>query len=315
MKLCLAGIETNREHGEAVVAARAPNVLTSYFYARRCKRPSFYAALRGASLRLIDSGAFSIRTAVGVQLVGGRAQGAESAKGVDYDAYLAEYASWLLRMRAFKLADYWIELDIGLVTGAAWVVAQRNKLIAMGLGGGLVNVWHSEMPKSEWISLLREARRPGRSAYVAIEGRSMIRDFPLDYHWFLNEAYKRGVRVHCFRMTASADLRVWPFYSVDSTSWCASCMHGSYTTYTPTGVQQRTRNTGAGDRAWRGVIAKKNSTYKSRLAILIKSARAWVEAGEQADAMWLSKGVDWEHAIAHPALSPEVDVDGTEAAE
>lgn len=307
MKLLLAAIETCWEHAAAAHAVRAPNVLTSFFYAGykgKQERAEWLSAMRAASLRMIDSGAFTLRMSV-KKLVGGRT-GSAAGRDVDYDAYLDAYMRWLRKKAESQLADVWVELDIGMVVGNRWVERQRERMIAHGLGRGLINVWHSDMDWEHWLYLLRESKRDGRSGYVAIEGHQNDRA-PLDYARFLHAAYKRGVKVHCFRMTSAENMRRWPFYSVDSSSWIASTMHGNYTCITRTGgaTQTRSRSTGAQQRVWAGVIPAKGTTEKLRLDILIKSARTWVRCGDQVDALWRSRGVDWERAIAAPEIKDE----------
>lgn len=308
MKLCLAAIETCWEHAAACAAVRAPNVLTSFFYAGykgAQERVEWTTAMRAAQFRMVDSGAFTLRMAV-MKLVGGRA-GSAAGRGIDYDEYLAKYIAWVqakARSRVLLPNDVWIEMDIDAVTSEAWVVKQRERMIACGLGRGLVNVWHSNKDWDYWLYLLREAMRPGRSGYVAIEGNQINRE-PLDYVRYLRAAYQRGVKVHCFRMTSAEAMRRWPFYSVDSSSWIASTMHGNYTCITRTGgaTQTRSKSTGAQTRVWRGVIPAKGTTEKLRLDILIKSARTWVRCGDQVDAMWRARGVDWDKAIAAPEIA------------
>lgn len=306
MILYLAAVETNQEHARAALGARAPHLLTSYFYAgwRKAKAPgrAWVAALRQARLRLIDSGAFTLRTSVlSVLATKGSAAGAD----VDYDAYTAAYARWLEVHARLGLADYWVEMDIGAIVGQPWVHRQREQLLRAGLGRGLVNVWHSEHDWDYWLYLLREARRPGRSGYVAIEGHQLTRP-TLNYPLFLREAYRRGVRVHGFKMTAAADLIRYPFYSVDSSSWITPSTRGTNQAAQPTGgIKSVGRGAARGDKVW-PVDIPRATTSALRQAVLCRSAAAWVREGARLDALWKQRGVDWEAALASPELK---DVD------
>jgi len=304
MLIFLAALESTSDHAIAAAMAGVPHVLTSYFYAgyrNKSVRVEWIHALKQAKVRFIDSGAFTLRTSVlNLVTTTGNAEGAN----VDYDHYLHSYASWLKRLAPAGLADVWVEMDIGAVTGHDWVDKHRAKLIGAGLGHGLINVWHSEHDWLYWLYLLREAKRPGRSGYVAIEGHQIGRS-PLDYRRFLHEAYRRGVKVHGFRMTTAEDLRRWPFYSVDSSSWIAPVRNGTYPIVIRAGGVQHTRrrNVKSGERSvWMGPISNNGTTSTWRKNILTESARAWVTAERQLDAMWRARGVDWDQAISQPEV-------------
>lgn len=312
MKIFLASIESNREHSIAAMEANAKHVLTSFYYAgyhKRSYRQEWLQCLRLAGqrggLRLIDSGAFTLRTSVLALVSTG---GAAGGKDVDYDEFLAEYITWTQWLVKNNLADLWVELDIAAIMpeGYNWVHRQRDKILASGLGAGLVNVWHSDQDWAYWLYLLREAKLPGRSNYVAIEGNQLNRD-PLDYNKFLREAYDRGVRVHGFRMTSEQAIKRWPFYSVDSSSWVTTTSRGSYVSTSRTGGVVNTRRKGTGDNAlrssWAGDIPRMGTTSKFRANVLKQSAAAWVEAERQITEIWKTRGIDWEAAIGSPRVS------------
>lgn len=308
MKILLAAIESNREHAVAARKAGAKHVLTSFFYAgyrKRNYREEWLQCLRHTKLRFIDSGAFTLRTSV-LSLVS--TSGAEAAADVDYDEFLTAYIKWLKWTQSMRLSDVWVEQDIAAITSYDWVHKQRDKIIAAGLGHGLINVWHSDQDWDYWVYLLKEARRPGRSGYVAIEGHQFNRE-PLNYTRFLKEAYDRGVKVHGFRMTSAEALQKWPFYSVDSSSWMTVSSRGTYALVPRTGGVQQTMSAkkSTGDtslrRSWAGVMPRTGTTFGIRLDALIKSAKAWCDAEKHFDEMWRRRGVDWDKAIANPRVA------------
>lgn len=306
MKIYLSAIETAIDHSTAAVAARVPHVLTSFYYCSwkaglGRRRPMWETCLRQAKLRLADSGAHTFRTA-GFGL-GGAAQG---VLGTDYDEFLDAYMTWIRATARSRLIDFWVELDIGVVAGTKWVNAHRDRMIGGGLGYGLVQVWHSdEHDWDYWVWLLKEAKRPGRSNYVAIEGHSNSVRSQHDYAKFLHEAYRRGVRVHAFKITDHEGLKKWPFFSVDSTSWIAPSRYGCRTLKVRSGGVVLTRSSsvarGEQSEAWRAPIGR-TTTVEERIPLLIRSAQTWVQAERELNALWLSRGVDWDKAIASPEV-------------
>ena len=305
MKIYLSAIETAAEHALAATEAKVPNVLTSFFYAAwrggmgSVKGVALSRCLRFAKGRLADSGAHTFRVAGW-----GAASAASDALSTDFDEFLVAYIVWLLKMRRSGLLDHWVELDIGLVAGTRWVREQRRKLIGAGLGHGLIQVWHSdEHDWSDWLHLLDEARTPGRSGYVAIEGHNDGIRAQHDYTKFLKPAFERGVRVHAFKVTDTKGLLRWPFYSVDSTSWLSPERYGLQTVTDRLGVARTDRAPASKQRrSWRAGISKRPNV-RERLALLTASAAAWAECERAVDATWRRRGVDWEAQLSKEACA------------
>jgi len=308
VKIYLSAIESSLDHSLAVTRAQVPCLLTSFYYCSwktglGQRRAPWERALRQAKLRLADSGAHTFRTA-GMGMRTG--EGAATALDTDTDEFLDAYLVWVKATSHAKLIDYWVELDIGVLSGSTWVAQQRLKFLAAGLGHGLVQVWHSdEHGWDDWIALLEEARRPGRSNYVAIEGHNTSVREPHRYEKYLKAAYDRGVRVHAFKITGHEDLKRWPFFSVDSTSWISPTMYGCDIQVVRTGgvTHSRAKSQMPGQRksylaSTTGIV----STMRSRVDVLVRSAEAWVTSERQLDEMWRRRGVDWDHAILHPKV-------------
>ena len=298
MKILLAAIDGSAEATKVMSDVRAPYVLASFFYSgwmhNQLERPDWFSALKTARFRMLDSGAFTLQTTA-ISMAG--TKGNAKALGVDYDLMLDKYIKWTQSVRRFNLFDVWVEMDISVVTGYDWVHAQRHKLIAAGLGKGLVNVWHANADWDYWLYLLREAQKPGRSRYVAIEGNALDRP-EMDYAKFLHVAYRAGVRVHGFKMTKLNCLKKYPFYSVDSSSWIASVVYGTTTTahrsggVSSKGKRLRVAEPGATP-VWKGSTPLR-MYRKQRIAMLESSARAWVQASHDLDQYWKRRGVDWD---------------------
>ncbi len=305
MRIFLSAIESNPPHSLAVIAAKAKNLLTSFFYAGYMRGPRglgkgqepWERALQQAELRLADSGAHTFRVA------GHGFANASDVLSIDFDAFLDQYIKWLQKWSRRGLLDVWVELDIGLVTGTPWVERARKKFIAAGLGHGLIQVWHSdEHDWDYWLWLLKEAQLPGRSRYVAIEGHNPSRP-QHEYTPFIKAAYEQGVKMHAFKITDAPGLKKWPFYSVDSTSWIAPCRFGVRQLKLRTGglmSASRTKRGRVEDGTrdlWSGQI-RSTVPYQEMMDILVGSAKAWVKMEGEIDHMWRTRGVDWEKALA-----------------
>jgi hypothetical protein len=308
VKIYLSAIETSFDHALAVTRVKAPHLLTSFYYCEwktglGQRRPMWERALRQAKLRLADSGAHTFRTA-GYGITSG--PGAGAALATDLDEFLAAYINWVKRTKHRGLIDYWVELDVGIITGDQWLTKHRQKFLGAGLGAGLLQVWHSEENDwNGWIELLRESCMPGRSRYVAIEGHNNQARAPHDYTRFLRAAYERGVRVHTFKITGHEDLKRWPFYSVDSTSWIAPTMYGCDVQVVRTGgvTHSRAKSQMPGQRkAYLASTSGVTSTMRSRVDVLVRSAEAWVESERHLTEIWSTRGVDWDRAILQPKV-------------
>jgi hypothetical protein len=306
VKIILSAFESSREYAYGLAKAGAPHILTSY-YAWRVGRahgvgiPDLDAVaamqcMQQAKLRMGDSGAFTFRTAQ--QGVGT----ATESLSVDFDAYLEGYMKWLKWLFHKELIDYWVELDIGIVTGMGWVRDQRQRMLAGGLGSGLIQVWHSsDNDWQDWIDLLEEARSPGRSRYVAIEGHQP-KTARHPYEKFIKAAYDRGVRVHAFKITGHEDLKRYPFWSVDSTSWLSQLRYGG------TARMMRSGGISSGDadtpdrrRIFAGKLRRSTTTLE-RYEYTATVVQGWMEAERQITDLWAARGVDWDAAIARPTL-------------
>jgi len=318
MKIYLAGAESP-EHIAAILENGAPHLLMSFFHGpwkrgqtRRggATDHKLLAALMHTKTRFIDSGAYTLRTAVATTT---GTKHNEGGAGVDFDAYLDAYVRWIKKMRALRLVDWWVEMDIGVLTGDRWVAQQRQRWAREGLGDGLVEVWHSDKGWDEWTRLLHDACRSGRSRYIAIEGRQNTGRV-LNYTRFLHAAYRHGVRVHGFKMTTAKDLQVYPFYSVDSTTWLmpvhagaapGNARAGGVVQIRPDAPQtDRTMSRRAlnGRRLlWHGPLPRKQTRFWRHAALRV-SVRAWMRTEAKFDRLWRSRGVDWETAVTHPAI-------------
>lgn len=215
MKVFLAGQIPWKESGlydsllfrerERVGAQTAPlnegaYILESFFYADKWTE----AAIPFLKGFLLDSGAFTFFS---------------SNYNQNWWEYIERYADFINR----NSVDDFFELDIDSLVGYDEVRRLRAKLIKL-TGKQPIPVWHRSRGKNEFLKMCDEFD------YVAVGGivskEIMPKEYPV-FSYLINEAHKRGVRIHGLGFTNLNGLRKYHFDSVDSTSWVSGNRFGS----------------------------------------------------------------------------------------
>lgn len=153
---------------------------------------------------LLDSGAFTFFS---------------SGKHIDWNEYLDRYIAFINKNKV----EHFFELDIDVLVGYEKVLEFRRKL-ERGTGRQCIPVWHKSRGKDEFIKMCDEYK------YVAIGGivsKEITQKEYVYFPWFLNEAHKRGVKVHGLGFTNLEGMRKYHFDSVDSTSWTTGNRFGA----------------------------------------------------------------------------------------
>lgn len=154
---------------------------------------------------MLDSGAFTFMT---------------SHKGnVDWNDYLSRYAEFVNRNNV-KL---FYELDIDSIVGYEKVREMRKRL-ERETGKQPIPVWHKSRGKEEFLKMCDEYK------YVAIGGivsKEITRQEYKYFPWFINEAHKRGTKIHGLGFTNLEGIKKYHFDSVDSTSWTTGNRFGA----------------------------------------------------------------------------------------
>lgn len=154
---------------------------------------------------MLDSGAFTFMT---------------SHKGkVDWNDYLRRYADFINR-NDVKL---FYELDVDSVVGYEKVLEMRRWL-ERETGKQPIPVWHKSRGKAEFLKMCDEYK------YVAIGGivsKEITRQEYKYFPWFINEAHKRGCKIHGLGFTNLEGIKKYHFDSVDSTSWTTGNRFGA----------------------------------------------------------------------------------------
>lgn len=204
MKLCIAGSS----------AITSPNrdmfnedsiLLESFYYIDEWQIP----VIKKCKFFLLDSGAFTFMNAY---------------KGkVNWKEYIDKYINFINEHDI----KYFFELDVDSVLGYENVKKIRH-YIEEKTGKQCIPVWHKARGKAEWLKLCDEYN------YVAIGGIVTREIKPSEYKyftWLINEAHKRGCKVHGLGFTNLSGLKIYKFDSVDSTSWKSGNRFGTLYVY------------------------------------------------------------------------------------
>ena len=171
---------------------------------------------------MLDSGAFTFMT---------------SHKGkVDWNDYLRRYADFINKNNV-KL---FYELDIDSIVGYEKVLEMR-KWLELETGKKPIPVWHKSRGKAEFLKMCDEYK------YVAIGGivsKEISRQEYKFFPWFINEAHKRGAKIHGLGFTNLEGIRKYHFDSVDSTSWTTGNRFGAIYRFNGTTMEKYDKKAG-----------------------------------------------------------------------
>lgn len=155
---------------------------------------------------LLDSGAFTFMS--------------NSHKGkIDWKSYIDGYCDFINKNNV----EHFFELDIDSIVGYDNVLRIR-KYIEQKTGKKCIPVWHKSRGKEEFLCMCDEYD------YVAIGGIVTKEIKPNEYPfftWFINEAHKRGCKIHGLGFTQTTLFDKIRFDSVDSTTWLVGGKFGN----------------------------------------------------------------------------------------
>lgn len=154
---------------------------------------------------LLDSGAFTFFTS--------------KPKNISWNEYVDKYADFINRNKV----RHFFELDIDKLVGYDKVLDLRKKLETK-TGKQCIPVWHKFRGKDNFLKMCDEYK------YVAVggivSGEITRRQYPI-FTWLINEAHKRGCKIHCLGFTNLDGITKYHFDSVDSTAWTTGNRFGS----------------------------------------------------------------------------------------
>ena len=157
---------------------------------------------------LLDSGAFTFFS---------------SGKCVDWNDYLKRYIDFINKNNVEKF----FELDIDPLVGYKKVLEFR-RILEENTGKRCIPVWHKSRGKEDFLKMCEEYD------YVALGGivtKEIKANEYIYFPWFINEAHKRGAKIHGLGFTNLEGLTKYKFDSVDSTSWTSGNRFGAIYTF------------------------------------------------------------------------------------
>ena len=175
--------------------------------------------------------------------------------------------------------DYFVELDIGELVTQKKVEAWRKMLEREGLIDRIIKVYHPAV--MSWAEF-EETCRLSESKYVAVEGdRPLQRKSRLDYTRAIKIARAHDCKIHGFAMTKKNALDMYPFYSVDSSSWAAFIVWGSSSI-----VRDKSKHL-------KEIDSHRARTPEGRKHLYAQEVAAWLEREDYYTRLWEKRGVFW----------------------
>lgn len=172
------------------------SILETFYYLQNNK--TFPKMIKDFGSFLLDSGAFTFMSNAG--------------NIVDFDRYVEDYAAFINNWNI----ERFFELDIDSVVGLKEVERLRSKLERL-TGKQPIPVWHLNRGKDYFLKMC------DAYPYVALGG-IVTKEIPMKkyealFPWFIQQAHKRGTKIHGLGYTNLKGLHKYRFDSVDSTAW------------------------------------------------------------------------------------------------
>lgn len=205
MNIYIAG-EHPVKNGNKAQTWQGCNILETYYYARSNK--NFSRLIQTCDKFLLDSGAFSFMQQ-------------KNAK-CNWEEYVEEYGAFINKYNI----QHFFKLDIDRVTSWKHVKQLRQKLETI-TNKQVIPVWHKERGKEEFLRMCE------MYPYVALGTMHDYNKFQNIIPWFIQEAHKRGAKIHGLGFTRVEKLKYFHFDSVDSTAWLYGNRSGTIYIFNP----------------------------------------------------------------------------------
>ena len=203
MKIFLAGQAPWKDEGlyENILSRSSVYILESFYYADEWVEkhiPLFKDFL-------LDSGAFTFFTL--------------KNKNIKWEEYVDKYADFINRNKV----NHFFELDIDKIIGYDNVLRLRKRL-EQKTNKQCIPVWHKYRGKENYFKMCDKYKYVAIGEIVSKEIKQ--NEYPI-FTYLINEAHKKGAKVHGLGYTNLKGLEKYHFDSVDSTAWTTGNRFGS----------------------------------------------------------------------------------------
>ena len=289
MYIYLAGME-QMDAFPNVLLGEVGCAFVSYYYLRNSKSNQKRLPLLRKNIKriIVDSGAHSFFAKYNSNLSASVVVNKQKIKETP-EVYFQKYRKWI--KSNWNNFDYFVELDIGELIGQKQVLKWRKILKKDNLYEKCITVMHPRVVSWKgYLAMLNDSE----SKYVAIEGDRKYRKM-LNYNKYIKEAYKKNIKIHGFAMTKEKYLNLFPFFSVDSTSWKAGAQYGLSKCITNKGlkiVNFKNKNMffkvlGA------NIRVHSQDKGEARLHLYRLSILAYTKMEEYYTKLWKTRGIKW----------------------
>lgn len=207
MRLFLAATSDKKD---IIDVSKCRYMLESFYYIQDWQIPYIHRCKDF----LLDSGAFTFFSA---------------GKTTNWEDYVDKYAEFVNKNNI----SHFFELDIDKLIGYDNVLKLRKRLETK-TGKQCIPVWHKFRGKENFLSMCDEY------PYVAVGGIASkeinSKEYPV-FTYLINEAHKRGVKIHGLGFTSIEGMKKYSFDSVDSTSWKSGGRFGQLHCFTGSGIE------------------------------------------------------------------------------
>lgn len=160
---------------------------------------------------MLDSGAFSF--------IIRKLKSKNENKEINWDEYLDNYCEFIKQNKV----DQFFELDVDFLVGYDKVKEFRKQIIQK-TERLPIPVWHISRGKKDFEEMCDEFPYVALGGMISKENNTSV-DLELMV-WLVNEAHKRGTKIHGLGFTKTPLLPYIHFDSVDSTSYLQSAVRG-----------------------------------------------------------------------------------------
>lgn len=171
------------------------NMLESFYYINKWQ----VRLIHGKKIKrfMLDSGAYTFME--------------QGKKNIDWLDYTMQYVDFINKNNV----ELFFELDIDSIVGIKKVEELRG-IIEKETGKKCIPVWHKSRGKQYFLDMIDEY------SYVSIGGIAggeiRKKDYPF-FHWFINKAHEKGVKIHALGFSGLTQIMKYDFDSIDSSSW------------------------------------------------------------------------------------------------